>query len=418
MFTCTNAAENGHLEFLKLARAKGCPWDNLAFTFAAANGHVEILNFLFEEGCDSSLQGFFEAAKKVNAAPLLWADEFGFELPVFEVAAGGLMHPDIISWARKKETVPDGVLLLSEVFYGDSESRNSVIAKALKDPDFSDFHFGAAILGNLELLKIVEDQSEWRVEKFTTVAARAGQLHILKWAIEKGCPWDPKIIESAAEYGSVEILKFLRELGCPWREEAIYVAANRGNLEFVKYSMEHGCPFKEINLVESAIDKDTFQNEAILPGTDFRKKFRVIKFLYRKYPEIFATESIFRKASECPFVALADLMLRNSPELRAFFPWSMRSISDLHMYTWLSKNYPEYMKQSEFSPEDNFVNLADSAITHNSFELLSWVMKGKQEPEKFKVYDTLMDPRIKNLALRLNKEVISTVKIAGAIQYS
>ena len=36
-----NAAEAGHLEILKWARANGCPWDEKTCEFAASRGYVE-----------------------------------------------------------------------------------------------------------------------------------------------------------------------------------------------------------------------------------------------------------------------------------------------------------------------------------------------------------------------------------------
>jgi hypothetical protein len=40
-WTCTNAAQNGHLEVLKWARENGCPWDDDTRELAANLGYVE-----------------------------------------------------------------------------------------------------------------------------------------------------------------------------------------------------------------------------------------------------------------------------------------------------------------------------------------------------------------------------------------
>ena len=37
------AAENGHLEVLKWARANGCPWNEETCRAAASSGHLEML---------------------------------------------------------------------------------------------------------------------------------------------------------------------------------------------------------------------------------------------------------------------------------------------------------------------------------------------------------------------------------------
>jgi len=46
-------------------------------------------------------------------------------------------------------------------------------------------------------------------------AAKTGQLEVLKWAREHGCPWDARTCEAAAESGHTELLQWAREHGCP-----------------------------------------------------------------------------------------------------------------------------------------------------------------------------------------------------------
>ena len=51
MWTCAFAAEDGHLEILKWARANGCPWDEGTCEYAAHGGHLEGLKWARENGC-------------------------------------------------------------------------------------------------------------------------------------------------------------------------------------------------------------------------------------------------------------------------------------------------------------------------------------------------------------------------------
>ena len=46
-WTCSKAAEGGHLEVLKWARQNGCPWDERTWAFA----HTRCRPYLFEYGC-------------------------------------------------------------------------------------------------------------------------------------------------------------------------------------------------------------------------------------------------------------------------------------------------------------------------------------------------------------------------------
>jgi hypothetical protein len=44
-FVCKNAAQGGHLEVLRWARANGCPWDEATCASAAESGHFEVLKW-------------------------------------------------------------------------------------------------------------------------------------------------------------------------------------------------------------------------------------------------------------------------------------------------------------------------------------------------------------------------------------
>jgi len=45
--------------------------------------------------------------------------------------------------------------------------------------------------------------------------------------------------------GNVEMLKWMKENGCPWDEEVTATAAVNGNVEFLKWAVENGCPYNE-----------------------------------------------------------------------------------------------------------------------------------------------------------------------------
>jgi hypothetical protein len=50
-WSCTYAAQNGHLEVLKWARLNGCPWNEDTCSFAASNGHLEVVKWARDNGC-------------------------------------------------------------------------------------------------------------------------------------------------------------------------------------------------------------------------------------------------------------------------------------------------------------------------------------------------------------------------------
>ena len=50
-YTCCGAASWGHLEMLQWARANGCPWNEDTCNLAAKCGHLEVLQWLRANGC-------------------------------------------------------------------------------------------------------------------------------------------------------------------------------------------------------------------------------------------------------------------------------------------------------------------------------------------------------------------------------
>ena len=48
------------------------------------------------------------------------------------------------------------------------------------------------------------------------LAAKAGHLHVLKWARAEFVPWDVDVCTLAAAHGHLNVLQWARENGCPW----------------------------------------------------------------------------------------------------------------------------------------------------------------------------------------------------------
>ena len=73
----------------------------------------------------------------------------------------------------------------------------------------------------------------------------------LSWALEK-CSENKKarFCERMALNGNVDLLEFLHEKGCPWSEWTCSNAAENGHLECLKYAHEKGCPWHCIQCIE------------------------------------------------------------------------------------------------------------------------------------------------------------------------
>ena len=130
----------------------------------------------------------------------------------------------------------------------------------------------AASAGQLEVLKwLRENGCPWG--ETSSWAVGHGRPKVLQWAIANGCPWDAKTCKmantavkgrhlevlkvlhangcqwdegtcaGAAMFGHLEELQWLRANGCPWNEETCMCAAERGHLDVLQWARENGCPW-------------------------------------------------------------------------------------------------------------------------------------------------------------------------------
>ena len=83
-------------------------------------------------------------------------------------------------------------------------------------------------------------------------AAGGGHLECLRYAHERGCPWDRYTCSIAASGGHLECLGYLHEHGCPWDGFTCFCAASRGHLECLRYARERGCPWDTRTIMGAA----------------------------------------------------------------------------------------------------------------------------------------------------------------------
>lgn len=83
-------------------------------------------------------------------------------------------------------------------------------------------------------------------EKHCRVAASTGNLELLKWLREIGCPWDGRTAISACKSGNIKLFEYVTQklddtIIC-FNTIYIYQAAKRNHLEMVKYLNDRGFP--------------------------------------------------------------------------------------------------------------------------------------------------------------------------------
>jgi len=79
---------------------------------------------------------------------------------------------------------------------------------------------------------------------FCREVARMNKLEYLVWAREvKNCDWDSRTINWPARLGNLVMVKYCVENGCPMDEVAYLFATQEGHLDVLKYLHENDCPW-------------------------------------------------------------------------------------------------------------------------------------------------------------------------------
>ena len=106
--------------------------------------------------------------------------------------------------------------------------------------DETNFCPQVALTNKLELLKWAREEKKctW-YEGTISMAARQGNLEMVKYCVANKCPIDENACAYAAKNGHLEVLKYLREEAkAPWDYWTAAWAAQNGNLHILKYLVE------------------------------------------------------------------------------------------------------------------------------------------------------------------------------------
>jgi hypothetical protein len=72
-------------------------------------------------------------------------------------------------------------------------------------------------------------------------AAEQGNLAMVKYCVENGCPMDAWACVCAAREGHLDVLKYLHENDCPWDSSACFYAHSRNHIDCLNYLIEQKC---------------------------------------------------------------------------------------------------------------------------------------------------------------------------------
>ena len=73
-------------------------------------------------------------------------------------------------------------------------------------------------------------------------AAEQGNLAMVKYCVENGCPMDMVACLCAASKGLLDVLKYLHENDCPWNSFACFWARRNNHIDCLNYLIEQKCP--------------------------------------------------------------------------------------------------------------------------------------------------------------------------------
>ena len=112
----------------------------------------------------------------------------------------------------------------------------------------------AALNGHLEVVIYLRKlRIRWNA-KTCENAATNGHLNVVKWARANGCLWDEWTCSNAAANGHLNVLQWANLNQCPWDKGTCTRAAVNGHLNVLKWARANGCPWDEWTCTNAAMN--------------------------------------------------------------------------------------------------------------------------------------------------------------------
>jgi hypothetical protein len=221
----------------------------------------EVLQYLHAEGCLFSAhdadQHFKEVCAQDNLAAATWLLGLGqvdcSRIRYLDNFAAHSFNPELVQWLVENgmRTTPSGLELAA--LNGRMSTVQLYMANGCPISCPSKVAAAAAGSGNLELLQWFAEQG-CPVDEPATAAATAGSgnVSMISWLLTQGATFDTaKVVTAAAAKGHLHTIKHLRALGCPWDMQAVCLkAASSGSLSMLTYMREQGAHWSAADLTE------------------------------------------------------------------------------------------------------------------------------------------------------------------------
>ena len=106
-----------------------------------------------------------------------------------------------------------------------------------------DFCYKVAEMNKLEYLVWLREvkNCDWNWRTINQAAIQ-GNLAMVKYCVDNGCPMYAYACTAAAQEGHLDVLKYLHENDCPWNWGACYWAHKKNRIDCLNYLIEQKCP--------------------------------------------------------------------------------------------------------------------------------------------------------------------------------
>ena len=96
----------------------------------------------------------------------------------------------------------------------------------------------------------------WKLEHGMQHGTPLGQVEVLRWARNNGCPMPATACREAARSGHLCVLRWLvEECGVAMNSWVSFVLCTHGFANMLDWALAHGCPWRELECVSQAVER-------------------------------------------------------------------------------------------------------------------------------------------------------------------
>jgi hypothetical protein len=233
---CDWAAQGGHVEVMRWARAHGHKTTDKTAWFAAKFGRLEMLEWLRGDGCWMDIDLVMRAA----------ANNGHIRVVEYAHTHGATLDPRLMNVAALGGSV---VVLEWLIAHGCPLAKGEAIRLAVKREhlEFADRALAAgcelpptAISYGVAGLEWIERHAiSWQEDGVCTAASNSTTPAACEWLLARGLPWSPQV---DPHFRSLAVLEWLDAQGCKWTSKSTELAAAYRRVDWLARLESLGCP--------------------------------------------------------------------------------------------------------------------------------------------------------------------------------